>query len=254
MKLKAFSKKENEKHASNTSGKMRGILSFAVAVVAVIFVMSIVFRVSNITVEGNHHYTSDEIINAIDIEEGDNLFFFDRFATISRVFAKLPYIEEISVERSLPGNVRITVLECTAMAYIEIGDEDWTIDHNCKVLGKATEDELSDLIPITGFNPGTLFIGESLTSKDGEEAVAYLADILNQIQDRGMTPKIARIDFTDYPSVKFMYGNLYTVTLGKYFNVERKFGMFVNVMEKLKSGDFGFIDLSDGSTAHFTPN
>ncbi len=49
--------------------------------------------------------------------------------------------------------------ESQALAYIVLGDEDWTIDHSCKVLGKATEDELSGLIPIIGISPGTLLIG-----------------------------------------------------------------------------------------------
>lgn len=112
------------------------------------------FRVSDIQVEGNTHYTDEEIIRAIDIEEGDNLFFFDRFAALSRVFAKLPYVEEVSVERKLPNKVTITVKESQALAYIVLGDEDWTIDHSCKVLGKATEDELSGLIPIIGHLSG----------------------------------------------------------------------------------------------------
>ena len=75
-----------------------GPMMFFLVIVAVIFVMSVFFRVSDIQVEGNTHYTDEEIIRAIDIEEGDNLFFFDRFAALSRVFAKLPYVEEVSVE------------------------------------------------------------------------------------------------------------------------------------------------------------
>ena len=74
---------------------------FFLVVVATIFVMSVFFRITNIQVEGNSHYTDEEIIRAIDIEEGDNLFFFDRFAALSRVFAKLPYVEEVSVERRM---------------------------------------------------------------------------------------------------------------------------------------------------------
>ncbi len=103
-----------------------GPMMFFLVIVAVIFVMSVFFRVSDIQVEGNTHYTDEEIIRAIDIEEGDNLFFFDRFAALSRVFAKLPYVEEVSVERKLPNKVTITVKESQALAYIVLGDEDWT--------------------------------------------------------------------------------------------------------------------------------
>ena len=156
-----------------------GPMMFFLVIVAVIFVMSVFFRVSDIQVEGNTHYTDEEIIRAIDIEEGDNLFFFDWFAALSRVFAKLPYVEEVSVERKLPNKVTITVKESQALAYIVLGDEDWTIDHSCKVLGKATEDELSGLIPIIGISPGTLLIGEPLQTDNGDTAVVdFIADVL----------------------------------------------------------------------------
>ena len=76
-----------------------GPIVFFLVIVAMIFVMSVFFRVTDIQVEGNEQYTDEEIIKAGVIEKGDNLFFFDRIAATSRVFAKLPYIEEVSVER-----------------------------------------------------------------------------------------------------------------------------------------------------------
>lgn len=227
-------------------------LMFLVAIVATIFVMSVFFRVSDIEVTGNTHYTDEEIIRAIDIEDGDNLFFFDRFAAISRVFAKLPYIEEVSVVRKLPNKVTIEVVESTALAYIKLGDEKWTLDHNCKVLGKATNDETGQLIEVAGISPGTLLIGEQLTTSDGNTAVVeYLAEVLYQIQERGLTAYISLVDFTDQSDVQLSYGGRYTVKLGTSSEIEHKFGMLVSVVAKLGSGDVGLIDLSDGTTAHF---
>ena len=161
------------------------ILTFAVVVIATVFLMSIFLRINDIRVEGNEHYTDEEIIKAIDIEQGDNLFFFDRFAAISRVFAKLPYVEEVSVKRELPDRVIIRVAECKALAYIAVGDENWTIDHNCKVLGKATSGELGSLIRIEGIDPGTLLIGEKLTTSDGDEMpVDFVSDALHRHPSR----------------------------------------------------------------------
>ncbi len=232
-----------------------GPMMFFLVIVAVIFVMSVFFRVSDIQVEGNTHYTDEEIIRAIDIEEGDNLFFFDRFAALSRVLAKLPYVEEVSVERKLPNKVTITVKESQALAYIVLGDEDWTIDHSCKVLGKATEDELSGLIPIVGISPGTLLIGEPLQTDNGDTAVVdFIAEVLYQLEQRGLYTQVGRVDFTDQQRVSFTYGDKYTVILGDSSGIEHKFGMVVSVMSQLLEGDIGIIDVSDGTTAHFSPN
>ena len=231
-----------------------GPLMFFLVMVAIIFVMSVFFRVSNVTVSGNQHYSDQEIIRALDIEEGDNLFFFDRFAALSRAFAKLPYIEEVSIERKLPNKVKINVTESEALAYIPLGDELWTFDHSCKMLGKAAEDEDKNLIPVVGIEPGTLLIGEKMTTDDGDEAVVdYLADVLYQLEGRGLNTQTSRIDFTNPRNVSFSYAGKYTVVLGGNKDTEKKMGMFVSVMDKLKEGDMGIIDVSDGSTAHFRP-
>ena len=258
----AFSFKAPKLSEEEKSGYMRarrrafsGPLMFVVVVVAAIFVMSLFFRVEDIQVVGNQHYTAEEIIRAVDIEEGDNLFFFDRFAAVGRAFSKLPYIETVSVERSLPNKVVITVEETTALAYLELGEEKWTLDHNCKVLGKAAEGEAETLLPIVGIRPGTLMIGELMQTEDeDEDQVAYLAEILDQIEARGLTGEVTRIDFSNPNSPEFDYGGKYTVVLGKHENVEYKFGMFVTVLGKLKEGDVGVIDVSSGTKAHFSPN
>ncbi len=227
-------------------------LMFIVVIVATIFVMSVFFRVSDIEVTGNTHYTDEEIIRAIDIEQGDNLFFFDRFAAISRVFAKLPYIEEVSVVRKLPNKVTIEVVESTALAYIKLGDERWTLDHNCKVLGKAADGETGQLVEVSGISPGTLLIGEQLTTADGDTAVVeQLAEVLYQIQERGLTSYISLVDITDTNDVQLSYAGRYTVKLGNSSGTEHKFGMLVSVVAKLGAEDVGLIDLSDGTTAHF---
>lgn len=232
-----------------------GPVSFAISIVAIIFVLSVFLRVEEIYVEGNEHYTDEEIIRAIDIEEGDNLFFFDRFGALSRVFAKLPYVREVSVERTLPNKVTITVEESKALAYLVLGEEKWTLDQNCKVLGKAAEGETSFLIPIEGIKPGTLLIGENMETEDKNAAIVeYLCEVLYQIEERGLQYSVTKLDFTDYNNVSFDYAGRYTVVLGKNANTEYKFGMFLSVLSKLLEGDVGIINLSDGNTARFIPN
>lgn len=245
-----------DKHTNYMKPRRRSGISaplmFVIVEVALIFVMSVFFRVSDIQVNGNSHYTDEEIIRAIDIEEGDNLFFFDRFAALSRVFAKLPYVDEVAVERKLPNKVIIDVTESTALAYIVLGDEYWTVDHNGKVLGKADEEELASLIAVRGISPGTLLIGERMqTEDDDQQTIDYLCEILSQIQDRGLAASISQIDFTDPSAVEFQYDGRLTVMLGSNSDTEYKFGMLISVLGKLSGEDVGYLDLSSGTSAHF---
>lgn len=248
----------NKKKTVGVQDKIKSAVNapimFVIIVVAAIFVMSITFRVSIIEVRGNEHYTDAEIINAIDIEEGDNLFFFDRFAAVSRVFAKLPYVEEVTVTRNLPNKVIIDVIENKAIAYIKLGSELWTLDKNCKVLGKAAEGEEESLVSVTGLNPGTLFVNEQLTTEDNNtRAVEYLISILHQIDSRGLSKQIREIDMSNVNAVNLQYGDKYTIKLGDPYNTNHKFALIVSCISKLLEGDTGFIDVSDGSTVNFTP-
>ena len=257
FKLNKRAARRNEEESfslRDVASSASGPVMFFLVIVAVIFVMSVFFRVSDIQVRGNSHYTDEEIIRAIDIEEGDNLFFFDRFAALSRVFAKLPYIDEVAVERSLPNRVIITVSESQALAYIVLGEEKWTIDHNCKVLGKANEDELAGLIPIIGISPGTLMIGETLETADGDgKIVDYIAEVLDQLEGRGLYRRVGRVDFTNPNQVEFTLDDKYIVRLGSDNSVEYKFGMLISALSQLLEGDVGIINVSDGNTAHFSP-
>lgn len=258
MALNRKNQPPSSKHGEYKKPRKRtvsgAILTFAVVVIAIVFLMSVFLRISDISVVGNEHYTDEEIIKAIDIEQGDNLFFFDRFAAISRVFAKLPYVEEVSLERQLPDKVIVTVQECKALAYIAVGDENWTIDRSCKVLGKATDSELGSLLRIDGFDPGTLLIGERLTSADGnDELVGFIADVLYQVQERNLSWSIVSMDFSDPLGAKLYYGTRFTVVIGGKSNVNHKFAMLDSVLEQLKEGDAGIIDVSDGYSAHFIP-
>lgn len=231
-----------------------GLVSFLAVVVGIIFVLSVLLRVSEIRVEGNEHYTDQEIVNAMGIETGDNIFFFDKFSTVGRAYTKLPYLEEVTVERQLPGRLTIRVTESKALAYLAVGDEEWTIDRSCKILGKAVAGELESLIPIYGVKPGTLLIGERLERADGiEERVDYLSDLLSQIQARGLAADVEWIDFSDTNRVSFKYTDKYEVFIGPNENIEHKFALLMSVLSQLKEGDVGTIDLSRGETVHFIP-
>ena len=232
-----------------------GLVSFLAVVLGIIFLMSVLLRVSEIRVEGNEHYTDQEIINATGLETGDNIFFFDKFSTIGRAYTKLPYLEEVTVERHLPGTLTIRVVESKALAYLYVDGEEGTIDRTCKILGKAVEGESEALIPIYGIQPGTLMIGEKLQRADGnEERVDYLAALLDQLVERGLAAETKWIDFTDSNKVFFKYGEKYQVVIGKGENVEHKFAMVMSVLSQLQEGDVGTIDVSRGEKAHFIPN
>lgn len=231
------------------------IVSFVIIIAAVIFAMSVFFKVARITVTGNELYTEDEIIAASGIEEGDNLFFVNRSLAVSRIYAKLPYIESAGVSRGLPNRVTIEVTESQALAYITLENEQWTIDRNCKLLGKATGTEAASLIRVDGIELFAPKVGETAGATAEDKAkVTYLAEILKQIQSRDMQTYITQINIETISNPTFDYLGRFTVKLGSDENTEYKFGLLQTAVASLEAGDYGTIDLSIDKQAHFSAN
>ena len=82
----------------------------------------------------------------------------------------------------------------------------------------------------------------------------YLNEILLQLEGRGLLQEVDRINFENMNSPEIIYNGRFTFVMGGYSQVSDKFAMLSGVLETLKAGDMGVIDLSDGRTARFSPN
>ena len=211
------------------------------------------FRVSTIEVEGNSLYTGEEIIEASGIEQGDNLFFINRFTAISRIFAKLPYVEKAVINRSLPNRLVIVVTESQAIACVAAEDGTWAIDRGCKLLSKVSGDELRGLIRIEGLTPIAPEAGQVIAPGEAESPkVNYLSTILTQIDTLGLRDNITYVDISGISNPYFDYLGRFTVKLGSFENVEYKFQCLLSAVDALSDGDRGTLDLSIDKRAHLT--
>ncbi len=236
-------------------GALYGPLTFIAICAALVFGMSIFFRVSRIEVEGAAYYTTDEVQHASGIDEGDNLFFINRFTVISRLFSRLPYVETASVTRYLPNRVIITVTESQAIAYVSDGTQNWVIDRNGKVLKQAAAAELSSIIEIKGITAEAPEIGNIILPPDGDTSkIEYLAAILDQIQERGLQSDVTKVDLTEPADATFTYLGRFNVRLGGNVDTEYKFGKLLSAVSQLTLGDQGTLDLSsDDNKTVFSP-
>lgn len=240
-----------------SNGKRRSALfaplSFIIICAALVFALSVFFRVSSIEVTGNNIYTAEEVINASGIEEGDNLFFINRFTARVRILSKLPYVEEAAVNRSLPNKLIIEISESAAIAYVQAEDGLWTIDKGCKLLSKVEKGQAGSLIRVTGLTPIMPEEGALIAPGEAESPkVAFLSEILGQISALKMTGDVTEIDMSNISSPSFDYLGRFRVKLGGNENVDYKFQVLLSAVSQLLPGDSGTIDLSIDERAHLT--
>lgn len=244
-----FSKRKN----------LRGVfyypLMFLFFSAVLIFLISIFFRVSKIEVIGNYRYTEQEVKIASGIEEGENLLFMNRFRAVSRIFSRLPYVESVSISRKLPNRSVIEIKESIPIAYVTIDGQEWIIGRNSKILSQATKEDLKDLIDIIGVSPIDPTIGELMNVNDSDiDRVAFLCDLLDQIQERMLMHDVKNLDVTNIDNVSFTFLDRFFVEMGTNTDLTEKFGKLISAVAKLTPGDMGTIDLSlSGNEVQFRP-
>ena len=237
--------------------KKRGILfapiSFLLIVLALVFGISVFFRVSTITVTGNRQYSQEEVIEASGIQTGDNLFFINRGAAYSRIYTRLPYVENAVITRFLPNRLNIRVTESSAIAVVESDSGPWIVDRTCKLLAPADSTDLSALISVDGLTAIAPEVGQLVAPGEAETPkVAYLSVILREISELDLKDAITRIDLSNVANPSFDYLGRFTVKLGTGENVEYKFQCLLSAVEALEPGDRGTLDLSIDRQAHLT--
>ena len=230
-------------------------LAFFLIIAAIIFVMSVFFKISKIEVEGNSLYSAEEIIKASGIQKGDNLFFTNRIAAGSRVVVKLPYVDEVRITRSLPNLVTIVVNESKASGCVAVGDELWTISNTGKFLSKVTEQEAAAVPRISGIELSDAKEGDVIAVSDSDkDKLLYLLEILDQIQGRGITSEIQAINVSDVTCPTLEYDGRFYVKLGQKDNTEYKFSLMLSAVGKLSDADSGTLSILDGNKVVFNPN
>ena len=226
-------------------------VAFILVCLALVLGLSVFFKVSIIEVEGNFLYTDEEVIEASGIQKGDNLLFVSRFSVDGRIISRLPYVDKVlSVDRSLPNRVTITIQESTAMAVLTVDGTDWLLDQNCKVLGEAEKPE--DYIEIRGITAQTPAIGATVTGELEEgQKLQLLAQLLTEMRDREMQGDITWLDLSNIANPIFDYLGRFTVWMGTEEGLSYKFDKLLSTVSQLEEGDVGTIDLSIDDKVHF---
>ena len=226
---------------------------FILIAAALVFGLSVFFRVSEISVEGNSIYTDEEIIEASGLEEGDNLFFINRISAVSRIFSRLPYVNEATVERTFPNKIQITVNEGRAIAYVVYENSYYALDQSGKVLSEIDAEGTLELIRVKGLIPEEPENGEELKTDDSQSAaLSYLNDLLYQIGYNEMEKDITYIDVEDVSNPSFDYLGRFTVKMGSHKDLEYKFLLLLSAIDEMEDGDRGTLDLSVDNRVHLT--
>ena len=169
--------------ASNIAGKLVIMLAL---VAAVVFGVAVFFKVSRVEVQGNSLYSAEQVVQASGIETGDNLLTLNKATVAGNIITQLPYVEKVSVGRSMPDAVILEVQESTArFAVMSDTNVIWLISSSGKALERY--DGMTDVTAPTTQTPDTA-AGETQTAAAPIEEAAPADTVPEETAPTEQTP------------------------------------------------------------------
>ena len=170
------------------------ILLFAAVLCGVgFYCVSVFCRATHIEVTGSTRYAAEDIIEAADIGEEQNIFTISQKALNERITALCPYIECVTLHRRLPDTLELELHEFnTIYACIGSMGRVTTLSADGKVLEQcASLPEYTCLLLGADFSGYTA--GEKLP-EEWQKTLAGVDKVRAALEDAGMLPEIGYIE------------------------------------------------------------
>lgn len=227
-------------------------------------------------------YTSDQILQALDVHLEENIFSFDpgsKAAALEKVF---PMLEDIRVERDYPGTVVVRVTRSPAAWAMQTSSGWLTLSGGLKILEKDSA-QPAGLPTLYGGEPVSAEPGEQLifaaepkadstpdstpdssasgtVEEEADQRLESLNTLLAALDAAGMSADVTRIEFADVDEMAFLYQDRISVWLGTLNELEYKLKLAKHVLlnedgkgcAATDTGKLDFTHISMSSTRKFT--
>lgn len=233
--------------------KRKKIAFYAILVVLSVTVVTVLsltvfFNISKITVKGNAHYSTEQIIKVAGLKKGQNLFRLNKFKIIETLEKKLPYLETVTIKRKLPVGISITVTETEPFMAVDYKNGYLLVDENMKIL-KSTDVMPGKLAYVSGIKPSVTKSGNVLDDKKGLcDKLKKLAPILKKHLEDG---KVSQIIISEVYDIQFIYDERVTVKLGTLENVDEKVRLVAHTLANNSDGERAIIEFSLNNRLHY---
>ncbi len=215
------------------------LLLILLLITGAVLSVTVLFPIKTINASGSKIYTPAEIIDASDIKIGENLIIVSEKEVLKSLKSKLPYIEAVEIERSLPDTLKLKVSDAKEYACYKYGNKFFTVSKSGWVLN-SYEKQPKNI---------TLIISDKVKCKIGSQC-EFLDDSLLELC-KEITANLKKynltveyVDITDKMAIEAKVSGRFIVNFGSSKDFEPKVKHLVAMMEKIGKNDKGKINLS----------
>lgn len=211
MKEIRYKKKKNKKLIA--AGVLLG------AVLLALLVVFGLFHIQEVVVEGNEHYTSQEIQDMI-LDEPmctNSIYLMWKYSHDTEAGSRFPFLNDVEVEMISPFKIKIRVYEKIELGYLKNGEKYAYFDKDGTIVENSTE--LHENVPlVTGASPKGLTLYQKMEFEDEKQLKALLG-VAVHLSKNELIPD--EIRFGEDQKITLVFGKI-RVYLGANQYVEEK--------------------------------
>ncbi|MCR5343911.1 MAG: FtsQ-type POTRA domain-containing protein [Butyrivibrio sp.] len=197
------------------------------------------YTITNVYVEGNIHYTDEEIMNMIMTDNLSKNSIYLSMKYKNKDITGIPFIEKMDVEVLAPDTVRINVYEKAVAGYVKYLDRYIYFDRNGYVV-ETSKDPSDDVPLVLGLSFDYIVLHEKLPVEN-EEVFAEILDITQLLNKYALNADKIFFD-SDYHL--YVYFENVEVSLGTNDNIDEKVIQLQYILPELQ-GKSGILEMSE---------
>lgn len=235
---RSFTKKNLLREEKKNNRVLFFFLLMTLIIVVVILIANI-YHIKTITVEGNLHYTNDQIIGMVMKNRLDQNSLYLSLKYRKKDIRGIPFIEKISVDILAPDEIKIVVYEKAVAGYIEYLGKYMYFDKDGIIV--ETSMEKTESVPeITGLNFDYIVLHEALPVENTDvfQSILDMTQLLEKYEIK--TDKI----YFDKDNQMVLYFEDIRVRLGDISNIDDKIIRLKSILPEIK-GEEGILHMEN---------
>lgn len=223
VKMPALSK------ASKTNSHMFLILGIAVLILCVFLFLMDRCTIKTITVEGNVHYSNDEIVAMVMKNRLDHNSVYLSMKYSKKGIEGIPFIEKMSVDILSPDTVKITVYEKAVAGYIEYLGKYMYFDKD-GIIVETSDVKTAGIPQVTGLQFDYVVLHEKLPIENDDmfQSILDITQLLTKYEI-----SIDKIYFDQNNQMTLYFENI-RVRLGDISNIDDKIMRLKSILPELE--------------------
>lgn len=221
------------------SGKHMVIAGAAVLFFCVFFLVMERYTIKTITVEGNVHYTNDEIVDMVIQNRLDHNSLYLSLKYTKKGMKGIPFIEKMSVDILAPDTIKITVYEKAVAGYIEYLGKYMYFDKD-GIIVETSDKKTAGIPQITGLEFEYVVLHEILPIKNTGifQSILDITQLLSKYEISA-----EKIYFDKNEQMTLYFENI-RVRLGDISNIDDKLTRLKAILPELE-GEKGILRMEN---------